>query len=210
LFDFIISDLHLGETRMEIMQRPYVDDCAMFVDIRAKHNKLVQPHQKVLIVGDIVSKSAPDREHWLSQVSLLNGHKTLIRGNHDEPFTTEQLLSVFDEVIPEGDGIEFDVRDDAKNRIIACYATHYPTQGRVDRFNIVGHIHSAWKYQKNMLNVCVDVHHFAPIPIVKIPFYLTAIESFYDDDVWVADNPINATYNDSRGKKGTYFSKAVV
>jgi hypothetical protein len=89
---------------------------------------------------------------------------------------------------------------------IPCYFTHYPTTGREDRFNIVGHIHATWKYQLNSLNVGVDVHHFRPVEASTIPFHKTAIEKFYDQDVWVAYNPINANYRNVRGKPGSYFT----
>jgi hypothetical protein len=87
------------------------------------------------------------------------------------------------------------------------FFTHYPTQSRADRFNIVGHIHAAWKYQKNMLNVGVDVNHFYPFHAHEFAFYLTAITSFYDNDVWCARHPANAIYDGSRGKLGSYFKR---
>lgn len=206
MFDWLISDHHLGEQNMEIMQRPFKDDAEMFGTIKANHNRIVKPSDKVLVIGDIVSKRANNPDHWLKSVSQLNGKKTLIRGNHDENWTLEQLLTVFDVVVPEGFGIEFDAPNPG-GKPISCYATHYPTQGRAERFNLVGHIHSAWKYQKNMLNCCVDVHSFTPMHINKIAFFFTAIERFYDDDVWCATNTINFIHETTRGKKGSYFQK---
>ena len=76
-----------------------------------------------------------------------------------------------------------------------------------DRFNLVGHIHGAWKYQLNMLNLCVDVHSYAPVAMEDIPFYLKAVTQFYDEDVFCANHPVNKLYAGSRGKKGTYFQK---
>ena len=75
----------------------------------------------------------------------------------------------------------------------------------LDCYNLVGHIHQAWKHQLNMLNVGVDVHNYRPVSFEKIPFYLKAITNYYDQDVWVAYNPINLKYLGSSGKKGTYF-----
>jgi hypothetical protein len=88
---------------------------------------------------------------------------------------------------------------------IKCYATHYPTQGRKDRFNLVGHIHGGWKYCLNSLNIGVDVHHFRPVNLKSIPFHYKAICEYYDEDMWAAYNDINAAYIGKRGKKGTYF-----
>jgi len=36
------------------------------------------------------------------------------------------------------------------------YIDHYPTNGKSDIFNVVGHIHGTWKVQRNMVNVGVD------------------------------------------------------
>ena len=82
---------------------------------------------------------------------------------------------------------------------------YYPTMGRKDRFNLVGHIHAAWKYQLNSMNVGVDANHFAPIDLASIPFHYGAITKFYDEDVWAAYNELNAKWVGIRGKKGSYF-----
>ena len=92
---------------------------------------------------------------------------------------------------------------------VPCYITHYPTQGVANAFNLVGHIHAAWKYQLNMLNIGVDVHHFCPVDIESIPFHKTAVEKYYDDDVWVAYHNINTQYQGKRGKAGSYFQPLV-
>jgi hypothetical protein len=56
-----------------------------------------------------------------------------------------------------------------------------------------------------MLNIGVDVHHFRPVNLDSIPFHLTAISEYYDEDVWVAYNEINQRYRGKRGKEGSYF-----
>jgi calcineurin-like phosphoesterase family protein len=114
-------------------------------------------------------------------------------------FTDEQLSPYFHTIVPEGQGIEMDIGG------IPCYITHYPTETKIDRFNLVGHIHGAWKYQLNMLNIGVDVHHFHPVNLDTIPFHYKAVCEFYDNDVWVAYDPINASHRTARGKKNSYF-----
>jgi hypothetical protein len=56
--------------------------------------------------------------------------------------------------------------------------------------------------------VGVDVNHFSPVDSERIGFHKTAIEKFYDQDVWVGYNPINANYQGKRGKAGSYFTPA--
>lgn len=193
---WITADWHLGESRMNIMHRPFNGHEEMTETLLNLHNEIVAPNDNLIFVGDVCNQKTPE---MLSLVSNFNGIKTLIRGNHDRMFSDEELSTYFKEIITEGDGIEMTVSG------ILCYITHYPTRGRHDRFNLVGHIHSAWKYQLNMMNIGIDVHHFRPVDIDTISFHYDAICKFYDDDVWTAYNYINAKHRVSRGKTGTYL-----
>lgn len=193
---WITADWHLGESRMNIMHRPFNGSEQMTETLLGLHNKVVAPNDNVIIVGDVCNQKAPE---MLSFVSNFNGVKILIRGNHDQVFSDEELSPYFKEIITEGCGIEVTIND------ILCYITHYPTRGKKDRFNLVGHIHSAWKYQLNMMNIGVDVHHFRPVDLDTIPFHYEAICKYYDDDVWSAYDDINMDYRVNRGKSGTYL-----
>lgn len=190
------ADWHLGENRFEIMQRPFTDQMEMIDVLVANHNKVVAPEDRVIMVGDVVYQKTPE---FLTHVARFNGHKTLYRGNHDVVFTDEQLKPYFDTIISEGAGEEHLIEG------IPCWITHYPTRGRKDLFNIVGHIHSAWKYQLNMFNVGVDVNHYRPVNGKQIKFAYDAVCQFYDDDVWVAYQQANQEYVGKRGKSGSYF-----
>jgi calcineurin-like phosphoesterase family protein len=197
-FDFITADWHFGETRFEIMQRPFKTTNEAHAYMICRHNELVGQKDRVLLVGDAVYKDSA--EGAVENIRQMNGIKTLIRGNHDVNLSDDTLSRYFEEIIPHGEGIELEVEG------IPCYATHYPTLGRSDRFNLVGHIHGSWKLQLNMLNVGVDANHFTPHPIKKIPFFFKAITEFYDADVWAAYKNINSAFYDTRGKKTSYFS----
>jgi calcineurin-like phosphoesterase family protein len=196
------ADWHLGETRLPIMNRGIFEGPEEMDRVfRLMHNDIckVQKDDLVYVIGDVLYRDAPVDE-FLPFVAGFNGRKILIRGNHDRHLTDEQLKPLFEEIIPEGEGIELDIEG------IPCYLTHYPSQGKKDRFNLVGHIHGSWKHQLNMLNVGVDVHHFCPVNAADIPRHLKAITEFYDEDVWVAYNEINESYRGERGKKGRYFN----
>ena len=196
---FITADLHLGEDRMGLMSRPFVDGDECMAHMIKEHNALVKPEDSVIIAGDLCYQKRLD---MLPMIAKFNGHKTLIRGNHDRGLSDADLAPYFEVVVPEGDGIVIESVDG-----IRCFATHYPTCGKVDCFNLVGHIHSAWKVQKNMLNVGVDVHHFRPVNLDRIIFHFNAICQYYDEDVWVAYASVNQHWHGFRGKKGTYFTK---
>ena len=85
--------------------------------------------------------------------------------------------------------------------------THYPTTTRQDIFNLVGHIHDAWKFQPNMINVGVDVNHFRPVNADEIIYFYNAIMTHFDQDIWSAYLPQNTTHFEQRGKKTSYFEK---
>jgi calcineurin-like phosphoesterase family protein len=197
---FITADWHLGEDRFPIMARPFTTVDEMIDRLVAEHNALVKPEDKVWMNGDAVYQKKPE---YLPHVARFNGIKTLFRGNHDTVFTNEQLAPYFDEIVPEGDGRVLKIGD------LECWVTHYPTQAREDMFNLVGHIHAAWKFQLNMVNVGVDVHHFRPVNIEAVPGFFTAITKFYDRDVWVAYEQTNQKFVAERGAKTRYFKPAV-
>jgi calcineurin-like phosphoesterase family protein len=193
---FLTADWHLGETRLELLGRPFSSPDEMHRAFVREHNMLVAPDDQLFVVGDAVVDG-----DWLERIRDFHGVKTLLRGNYDRPYSDADLAPYFERIVPEGDGLELDAHG------IPYYVTHYPTQGRQDRFNLVGHIHSSWKVQLNMLNVGVDVHHFLPLDLERVPFYFRAVNDFYDEDAWVAYDPINASYQGQRGKPGSYFTR---
>ena len=193
---WLVADHHLGEDRFDIMGRPFEDPNEQVEFLIKNHNSRVKQDDLVYFVGDICYNQHPE---YLKNIERFNGSKILIRGNHDRYISDNEFLKYFDSITPEGDGIELDVEN------IPCYLTHYPTQGREDRFNLVGHVHGAFKYQLNSFNVCVDVNHYYPVNLKTIPFHLKAITEYYDADVWVAYNKINSSHYDKRGKKTSYF-----
>ncbi len=196
---WLTADWHLGEDRFEIMGRPFQTVDQHVNTLISNHNAIVAPNDTVYMIGDVCYQKKPE---FLDRVALFHGKKTLIRGNHDRPITDTQFKKYFEHVVPEGMGIDLQVED------VKVYLTHYPTRGREDRFNLVGHIHGAWKYQLNSLNVGVDVHHFRPVNLDTIPFHFKAVCEFYDADVWVGYDPINFVHKTNRGKKTCYFPKA--
>jgi calcineurin-like phosphoesterase family protein len=199
---WLVSDWHLGEDRFEIMQRPFTDVHQHVQVLAQNHNAIVQPEDRVFVVGDALYQKCADPSFFLDQIRHFNGRKTLIRGNHDRPFTDEQFAPYFEQIVPEGEGVELEIEG------IQCYLTHYPTLGRNDRFNLVGHIHGIWKMQLNSLNIGVDVHHFRPTDAATIPFYHKAICEFYDHDAWAGYQPCNEEFRGKRGKQSTYFTPA--
>jgi calcineurin-like phosphoesterase family protein len=193
---WITADWHFGESRFDLMCRPFNSTTEHDETIIANHNRLVAPGDVVLCVGDVTNKDAPEQ---LSSVARLHGRKLLVRGNHDRPHSDADLSKYFDVIIADGDGLELTYEG------ISLFATHYPTQGKFDRFNIVGHVHGAWRFQLNMLNVGVDNFGFAPCAMGRVPGFIDAITNHFDRDVWAAYENVNARYRGQRGVASRYL-----
>jgi calcineurin-like phosphoesterase family protein len=196
---FVTSDWHLGEERMAIMGRPFRDGRECVEAMIANHNRLVSQSDDVFVLGDVLYQKA-DPGVWLPEVARFHGRKVLVRGNHDRGLSDEDFSPYFAEIVEDGGGFDLDADG------IECFCTHYPTRGVGHVFNLVGHIHGAWKVQLNMLNVGVDAHHFRPVSLVDVAFWNRAVTEFYDEDVWVAYHDQNARWRGIRGKSGSYFS----
>jgi calcineurin-like phosphoesterase family protein len=195
---WLVADWHFGESRLDRMCRPFASTKDHDEALIRNHNQIVGRDDVVLCVGDVTNKEAPDQLHLVAQ---LNGRKLLVRGNHDEPHTDEELSKYFEQVVANGDGLEFEYKD------VRLYATHYPTQGRHDRFNIVGHVHGAWRVQLNMLNVGVDNFGYAPCYIDQALALIDAIKHHYDRDVWAAYEEVNAAFLGKRGRSTRYLDE---
>lgn len=192
------SDWHIGDNRLNILRRPFKNYDEMFSKIREQHNSLVKPHDLVYVLGDVCCRDTPG---YLPLVKTFNGKKILIRGNHDRVISDKDFLIYFDQVIADGDGLEIEIEN------IKFYLTHYPTTARSDVFNLVGHVHDAWKFQANMINIGIDVNHFRPTSIDQIKFYYDATLHHFDSDIWAAYLPENSQHYENRARKTSYSKR---
>ena len=69
---WITADWHLGETRFELMGRPFTSANEQIETLIDNHNRLVSPDDHVFMVGDVCYQKAPE---FLPQVARFNGHK---------------------------------------------------------------------------------------------------------------------------------------
>ena len=124
-------------------------------------NSRVAKNDMVIHLGDFAFKEATEARKWLS---LLNGHITLLKGNHDcNNSINTRILSLIVEI--------------AHNHV---YCNHFPRYFNNDyEINLVGHVHDLWKIRKvgrsYLVNVGVDVWDFAPVSINEI---LNALKDF--------------------------------
>lgn len=148
---YVTSDHHFNDTRFDALYRSSeVSTKSNHIDFLVKKwNSVVSPNDTVIHLGDV----AVDMDGY-KYVTLLNGNIHLVRGNHDQRYSTEFLNAYFETV---RDDMIVEVDD------LTLYLNHFPLNARPDLFNLVGHVHSVWKVQRNMLNVGVDCWNYKPI-----------------------------------------------
>jgi calcineurin-like phosphoesterase family protein len=113
-------------------------------------NSVVRPQDHVYHLGDVAIR----REH-ISLVSRCNGHKRLVRGNHDVYRTKDYLLH-FDEIY----GVR--VLD---NMIFSHIPLHPESLGRF-KANVHGHIHANASPAGAYINVSVEaLTNYLPVSL---------------------------------------------
>jgi calcineurin-like phosphoesterase family protein len=125
-----------------------------------EHNKVVKPPDKWYCGGDV----AMDKKH-IATVGRLNGHKRLMRGNHDiapdkyyHPwFESIYATRVFDK--------------DKKSDIILSHIPIHPESLRQGWTNVHGHVHSnvpALHFGTRYLNISLEVTDYRPLSIEEV------------------------------------------
>lgn len=167
---FVTSDTHFHHAAVvEYCKRPFTDVEAMNEALIANWNARVRPEDEIIHLGDFAfgprSKLAPTLER-------LNGHKTLVRGNHDRS-KSAMLAAGFDDVC---DRLEW--TDNGSRRL---YFAHIPlgvSEPRPRKYDpplvrpapphdfwLCGHVHEHFRRRGNVINVGVDQWNFRPITI---------------------------------------------
>lgn len=154
---FVISDTHFGHTNSWAAfkladgctpMRPFTSTEEMDETMVARWNETVRPQDHVYHLGDVVIA-----KRNLPICKRLNGHKRLVRGNHDI-FKTKDYLEVgFDEI--------YGVRVWPDRKIIMSHIPLHPDSLR-DRGwqNWHGHLHAnSVRGPDAHLYRCVSVEH---------------------------------------------------
>lgn len=155
---FVISDWHLGHAGILSFKNADSSPVRSFGSVQEmdefmieRNNSVVRPSDHLYVLGDIAMR----REH-LEKVERFNGHKRLVRGNHDI-FRTKDYLKYFDEIYASRvlDGLIF---------------THIPIHPEsMGRFtaNVHGHVHGQpqGKYGPKYYNVSVEQTDYCPVSL---------------------------------------------
>lgn len=174
--DFFSSDMHYWHYNcIKYCNRPFTSVEEMNAAMINNWNSVVKPEHRVLILGDFSFAKTQDTTDILKQ---LNGHKTLLMGNHDWKWTrTKYLKCGMDEVIRDS-WVQTEIEGLGPVTI-----SHFPysepgttqDQRYLDKrpqnyggWLLCGHVHHHWKTRNKMINVGVDVWDFTPVALDQI------------------------------------------
>lgn len=161
---WFISDTHFSHTNIiKYANRPFSSAAEMDEMMVQRWNEVVKPPDHVYHLGDLCICRPKHIAHILTR---LNGHKRLVRGNHDI-FKTSEYWEFFEEI----HGVR--VLD---NFIFTHIPIHPHSVGRF-RANVHGHTHEyevqkeemgVQKKDNRYLNICVEHTHYRPISLEEI------------------------------------------
>lgn len=169
---FVTADQHLFHTNIIHMKdRPFSSVDNMTDKLVANWNSVVTDADTVYVLGDFIGKEAVDKKQIVEIGNSLNGHKILLKGNHDKNYP---MVSIFEQVYNpdhivriEYEGTEFLLNHWLANMtVIGDFPEH-----------LYLHAHQHNKVAYNVLNayfrrpyydVGVDANRFSPISLESI------------------------------------------
>lgn len=180
------------KTNVELMNETFIHN----------HNERVSKNDIVFHVGDFGDYKFAE---------YLNGTHVLLMGNYEEYECEKKFNNSFtdfrDYIISNYnfmdvlENMTFKVVDrklTIKDAVSTIHITHKPSNcfyNRTDNeyvksagkivMNLFGHIHEKCKIKRYGLNVGVDGHHYYPLSMEEVDFYLYAILNYYDEEVFM-------------------------
>jgi calcineurin-like phosphoesterase family protein len=157
---YFIADTHFGHKNIiQYEDRPFPDVPTMDVKLIEYWNSVVKHEDTVYMLGDFTLKHNFDSVRGLCDE--LNGHKILIRGNHDSLTREKYLEAGFENVFPDTVTIENAI--DGHRLILS----HYPPL-KVEGYNyyLYGHVHGKWCQAEEFNNaICVSCERINYHPV---------------------------------------------
>ncbi len=154
---FFTSDTHFGHANIiKYCARPFADVQEMDRELVRRWNSVVGPRDTIYHLGDFSFGGNARRAEILAK---LNGHKILVRGNHD-PSAAKMLAAGFQEV------------HEGPHKFGEITLCHFPwdefsdARGGTDDdggWLFCGHVHTLWKKMPRCINVGVDQWDWTPV-----------------------------------------------
>lgn len=128
---FYTSDLHLGHTNcIRFDNRPFRNTDEMNAEIVKRWNTVVSKNDDVYVLGDIIWNNAD-----VKYIRQLNGHKYLIRGNHDRLNNEIEKLFVWVKDYAE-------IKDNGEHLVLCHYPIAHWRNADYGTIHLYGHIHA--------------------------------------------------------------------
>ena len=175
------SDTHFGQERtLELSKRPFTSVEEMDRTMMVNWNTTVGKDDIVIHLGDFGNYEMAEK---------LNGRIYLVLGNYERKDINEAKITTDDLTNKYGfkgiGGLGSDRTVYARYNDIVFAMMHEPENYDKSCFNLFGHIHGRQMVKRFGLDVGVDCHYFKPISIKDVLFYKTAIEKYYDNNVFM-------------------------
>lgn len=160
---FVISDTHFGHANILTFEksdgtklRPeFTSVEEMDATLVERWNKAVRPQDHIYHLGDVAL-----RKEGVELLAQCNGHKRLVRGNHDI-FSTKFYMQFFEEI--------YGVRVLAD--LIFSHIPIHPDSVRARWVNVHGHLHNNWPADHlgpKYFNASCEMLDYTPILLEEI------------------------------------------
>jgi calcineurin-like phosphoesterase family protein len=170
---FLISDTHFGHAAIiRMCQRPFADVREMDGMMIANWNAVVRPDDTVIHLGDFAHRY--DATKLPKLFASMNGHKHLIKGNHDDAAT----LALPWESVRDIAYLSID----SQNVVLCHYALRTWPRIRKGALMLYGHSHGRLPGNVQSCDIGVDVLGFAPVRLNTIKSYLATLPLMNDPE----------------------------
>ena len=138
--NYYISDLHINHNNiLKFDNRPFRTVLEMNNALLHNWNNVIKNDDTVYILGDFIWDT---EQNWPDIVKSFNGHKVLIRGNHDPKSFSNKTKNLFDDI---NDYKE--ITDNGKHVIMCHYPIpFYKSTYNPDMYMLYGHVHMTREY----------------------------------------------------------------
>lgn len=150
--------------------RPFKDSAEQTRVMVENWNNVVEEKDDIFILGDLFYRGKKSDIH--SILDKLNGHKTLILGNHDYKWFDDEYLKYFERVDKQ---LLIQVYDWDEQRYQQIFLSHYPHLSWANAFhgawNFYGHVHGRLDDLEDcgaILDVGVDSQRYTPQPYSQL------------------------------------------
>lgn len=167
--DLIISDLHFSHYKiLQYENRPFNTIDEMNATIINNWNHVVNPNDRVFILGDVMFTQSPDVV--INVLNQLKGRKVIILGNHDDPlkklYRKGQYTNPKERIFIAGQIYEpkVDFGHGKFEKVVLCHYPMYSWNAAFHgRLHFYGHVHSKTVTSlNNAFNVSADIQNFTP------------------------------------------------